>query len=47
LKRAENGFGLINMQERAHAVAGELNIISAPHQGTKVILKVPIKEVLE
>lgn len=35
------GVGLFSMEERARSVGGELQIISSPEKGTKVILEVP------
>jgi len=39
----DTGFGLSSMRQRAAAVGGRLQIESAPGQGTKVILAVPLK----
>ncbi|OCA83357.1 histidine kinase [Bacillus sp. FJAT-27225] len=38
---ASRGVGLFSMDERARASGGELQIISSPGKGTKVILEVP------
>lgn len=35
------GWGLINMRERAEASGGHLRIISAPGEGTQIIVEVP------
>ncbi|MCL5264770.1 MAG: sensor histidine kinase [Chloroflexi bacterium] len=35
-------FGLISMRERSQLIGGDIDIISAPGQGTRVILNVPI-----
>jgi signal transduction histidine kinase len=39
------GFGLVNMRERAMALGGELEILTAPNQGTKVTLSIEVSEV--
>ena len=36
-------FGLRIMRERAEAVGGGLQVCSAPGQGTKVIVQVPLR----
>jgi len=38
------GYGLRAMRERAEAVGGSLDVISAPGQGTQVVVRVPMKE---
>ncbi len=38
------GFGLIGMRERVELLEGTFNISSAPGQGTKVKLQIPVKE---
>jgi len=38
---AGQGVGLFSMEERARAVQGQLEIRSAPEQGTTVILRIP------
>ena len=35
-------FGLTSMRERSRLIGGELEIISAPEKGTKVVLTVPL-----
>ena len=40
----KNSFGLLNMQERAAALAGSLEINSALGQGTQVILSLPLNK---
>jgi len=40
---SRGSLGLINLKERAQLVGGNINIESAPGQGTKVTLLVPIK----
>jgi signal transduction histidine kinase len=40
--RQRGGLGLAGMQERAQKIAGELAIESAPGQGTRVSIQVPI-----
>ncbi len=41
---SRGSLGLINLKERAQLVGGNISIESAPGQGTKVTLLVPIKE---
>lgn len=41
IESLEGGLGLIGMQERAHAVGGELEIDTAPGEGTLVRMEVP------
>ncbi len=38
-----SGFGLIGMRERAELLNGKLDIISAPGEGTKIILTIPLE----
>jgi len=38
---SRGSFGLLNMRERAEIVEGELTMVSAPGQGTTVMLRVP------
>lgn len=40
--RSRGGFGLISMQERAHAVGGGLTISTRPGEGTVLIVEVPL-----
>lgn len=40
-------FGLLSMRERAEILGGELTIISAPGQGTTVMLRIPIEHAKE
>lgn len=44
LTKEEKGFGLMDMKERAHGVAGNLSIHSKPNQGTKIFFTVPVRE---
>ena len=37
-------FGLVGLRERAYLVGGDLSIESAPGRGTRVQLRVPVKE---
>ena len=30
------GFGLVSMRERATSIGAELEVVSAPHRGTRV-----------
>ena len=39
---SEGGFGLIGLRERAAELNGELQIRSAPNQGTEVYLQIPL-----
>ena len=45
LSSAEDGFGLHPMRERAEEVGGSLEVCSAPGQGTRVIVHVPLSGV--
>lgn len=45
LQKNTTGFGLQGMQERVQALAGELKIVTAPHQGCQVLASLPIEEV--
>jgi PAS domain S-box-containing protein len=38
---SSGGFGIIGMRERAQRLGGQLNIFSAPGQGTRVVLDIP------
>jgi signal transduction histidine kinase len=38
----DQGHGLANMQARAAAVGGSVNVISAPGKGTRVLLTLPV-----
>lgn len=40
--RHRGGLGLMNMEERARLVAGELSIHSEPRQGTRIDVRVPM-----
>jgi len=40
--RGLGGLGLINMQERAHALGGELKIESRPGLGTEISVEIPL-----
>lgn len=44
IETLESGLGLIGMQERAHAVGGELEIDTAPGEGTRVRMTAPLPE---
>ena len=37
-----DGFGLLGMRERAELVDGDLEVTSAPGQGTRVRVRVPL-----
>jgi signal transduction histidine kinase len=38
------GFGLLSMRGRAEAVGGSLEVVSAPGQGTRVIVQIPYQK---
>lgn len=38
------GFGLLGMRERAALAGGSLTIDSAPEQGTRIVLRIPVPE---
>ena len=38
----DQGFGLSNLRERMHDIAGDIDIVSAPGCGTNVVLKLYI-----
>lgn len=40
----ESGWGLMNMKERLENLAGQLDLISAPDQGTEIVLKLPLEQ---
>ena len=42
--RGRGGLGLVNMQERAHALGGELRIQSRPGLGTEIFVEIPLPE---
>lgn len=44
-QQREGHFGLDIMRERAHEIGGNLQIASAPGQGTRIILRVPLANV--
>lgn len=39
-----DGFGLVAMRERAEEAGGSLKVISSPGQGTRVVVKVPLRD---
>jgi signal transduction histidine kinase len=39
--RRKGGFGLIGMRERARLLGGQLEVDSAPGQGTQIVVRVP------
>ena len=39
-----NSFGIIGMKERVHGMKGQITFTGNPGKGTKIFLKVPIKE---
>ncbi len=43
LRHRGNGHGLLNMASRARRLGGRLTVDSAPGQGTRVILQLPVK----
>jgi signal transduction histidine kinase len=38
---ADGGFGLLSMRERAHQLGGEMILLAAPGEGTRVTLSIP------
>jgi len=38
---AQQGYGLNNMRERASAIGGSFEIVSAPDQGTRIVVRLP------
>jgi len=40
-RRDGNGLGLVSMEERAHVVGGDLQIITRPGQGTTIRVRIP------
>jgi len=40
-RRDKGGFGLIGMHERARLLGGQLEVTSAPNEGTRVVVTVP------
>jgi len=40
--RKANSFGLVGLRERVHLVEGRINIASAPGQGTRIDVRVPL-----
>ena len=47
LSQNTTGFGLQGMQERALALMGQLEVITAPKQGCSIIAKLPLSERIE
>lgn len=43
-ERNHKGFGLQGMQERVHMLDGEFELITAPGEGTEIIIRVPMPE---
>ena len=41
-RETTRGSGIIGMRERAYLVGGTLEIRSEPHQGTRIVLRVPV-----
>lgn len=40
----KQGFGLMNMQERIHALAGTFHLLTEPNHGTKIKITVPLEK---
>src|ERR1051325_5374606 len=40
---SQHGFGLANMEERASAAGGQLRLLSEPHKGSTVEVRIPIR----
>ena len=38
------GSGITGMRERANVVGGSLEVSSAPFQGTRILLRIPLQE---
>jgi signal transduction histidine kinase len=38
------GFGLVGIRERAAQIGGELVVRSRPHEGTAIVIEVPLNE---
>ncbi|WP_180954239.1 ATP-binding protein [Bacillus sp. M6-12] len=47
LDQSGKGVGLFGMEERARTVQGQIEIVSNPGKGTKVILEVPFNNVAD
>lgn len=43
----KKGLGLISMRERAASVGGQLHVESAKEQGTRIVSKLPLNQVIE
>jgi signal transduction histidine kinase len=43
-RRQQPGLGLVGMAERLDLLGGSLDIRSAPGQGTRVVVRVPVGE---
>jgi two-component system sensor histidine kinase UhpB len=41
VRRDGSGLGLVSMEERAHVVGGDLQIITRPGQGTTIRVRIP------
>jgi two-component system sensor histidine kinase UhpB len=41
VRRDGSGLGLVSMEERAHVVGGDLQIITRPGQGTTILVRIP------
>jgi signal transduction histidine kinase len=37
------GFGLFSVREQIHRLGGTVDVVSAPEQGTRVTIRVPVK----
>ena len=42
--RSRNGLGIINMQERAHALGGDVRVQSRPGEGTVITAEIPLPQ---
>ena len=45
LSKNTTGFGLQGMKERAIAISGEIEIVTAPQMGCKLQARIPIQEI--
>jgi len=46
-RRSGSGLGLLSMEERAHAIGGDMAVVTAPGQGTTIRVTVPIMTAVE
>jgi len=46
-RRTGSGLGLLSMEERAHAIGGDMAVVTAPGQGTTIRVTVPLMTAVE